>query len=113
MLTAFFDIRGLLQLEFKKLGVSINAQRYTQTLDKPHKDIKNKRPGLLLSSIIVLNDNERSHVTKVCVEALARKKGEFLEQSKFSLQSKSVDLKLLHLWTAEEKPNGSTISLRR
>ncbi|GFY61426.1 hypothetical protein TNIN_14931 [Trichonephila inaurata madagascariensis] len=103
-------MQELLLLYFKEPDVSINTQRYTQILDTLHKAIKNKYPGMLSSGVIILHDNAGQHVTKVRVEALARKRG---SPGTFSLQSRSVALRLSHLWTAEEKPNVSPISLRR
>ncbi|GFX12314.1 histone-lysine N-methyltransferase SETMAR [Trichonephila clavipes] len=48
------------------------------------KAIKNKRPCILSSGVIILQNNARPHVTKVCVEALARKKWEVLERPAYS-----------------------------
>ncbi|GFQ91661.1 histone-lysine N-methyltransferase SETMAR [Trichonephila clavata] len=84
MLSAFFDIQGPLSLEFKEPDVSSPAQRYTQTLDKLHKAIENKRPDMLSSGVIILPDNSRPHITKVDDEALVRKKGEVLEHPAYS-----------------------------
>ncbi|GFT60283.1 hypothetical protein TNCV_4970971 [Trichonephila clavipes] len=74
ILTTIFDMQGLLLLEFIDPDASINAQRYSQTLYTLHKAIKNKLQYMLSSYDIILHDNERSHVIKVCVEALTRKK---------------------------------------
>ncbi|GFY41422.1 hypothetical protein TNIN_30541 [Trichonephila inaurata madagascariensis] len=56
-------------LEFKGPDVSINVQRYIQTLDKLHKVIKNKRTGMPLSGVIIRHDNgdlgDRPQVVKV------------------------------------------------
>ncbi|GFX10135.1 integrase catalytic domain-containing protein [Trichonephila clavipes] len=50
------DGKGPLLLEFKEPDVFINAQRYTQTLDKLYKAIKNKRPAEALAICQALND---------------------------------------------------------
>ncbi|GFY43316.1 histone-lysine N-methyltransferase SETMAR [Trichonephila inaurata madagascariensis] len=71
-------------LKFKETDVSINAQRYAQTLDRLHKAIKNKCPGMLSSDVIILRDNARPYVAKECVKALARKKWDFLEHPTYS-----------------------------
>ena len=39
---------------------------------------------MLSSGVIILHDNARPHVAKVCVEALARKKWEVLEHPAYS-----------------------------
>ncbi|GFU87996.1 hypothetical protein TNCV_1335651 [Trichonephila clavipes] len=63
------EIRINALLEFKRPDVSINVQRYTQTLDKLHKAIKNKRTGMTSSGVIIRHDDgdlgERLHVAKV------------------------------------------------
>ncbi|GFS32750.1 histone-lysine N-methyltransferase SETMAR [Trichonephila inaurata madagascariensis] len=84
MSTAFLDMQGPLLLEFKEPDVSINAQWYTQTLDKLHKAIKNNRPSMLWPGVIILCNNARPHVTKVCVEALTHKSWEVLEHPAYS-----------------------------
>ncbi|GFQ84158.1 hypothetical protein TNCT_611461 [Trichonephila clavata] len=118
MFAVFLDMQGPLLLELKETDVSTDAQRYTQTLDKLYKAIKNKRLGTLPSGVIVLNHIARPHIAKMCVEALAHKKGEVLEHPDYCLNLSPSDFcdphpKLLHLWTAGEKPIASTISLRR
>ncbi|GFV01494.1 uncharacterized protein TNCV_2960881 [Trichonephila clavipes] len=60
----------------------LKAQWYTQTRDKLHKAIKNKRPSMLWSGVIILFDIGRSHVAKVCVEVC--KTGEVLEHHAYS-----------------------------
>ncbi|GFW38023.1 transposase [Trichonephila clavipes] len=81
MLMAFFDLQRPLLLE---LDFFINVQWYTQILDKLHKAIKNKPPGMLSSGVILLYDNTRLHVTKVCIEALACKNWKVREHPAYS-----------------------------
>ncbi|GFW50577.1 histone-lysine N-methyltransferase SETMAR [Trichonephila clavipes] len=83
MLTEFFDTHGLLLLKFKEPDVYIHAQRCSQTLHKLHRATKITRPGML-SGVIILLDNARPHVTKVCIDALARKQWEVLEHLPYS-----------------------------
>ncbi|GFV33710.1 uncharacterized protein TNCV_4568251 [Trichonephila clavipes] len=51
------------------------------TLDRLHKVIKNKHPGMLWLGVNILHDNARPYVTQVYVEAL---KWEVLEHPAYS-----------------------------
>ncbi|KFM72651.1 Histone-lysine N-methyltransferase SETMAR, partial [Stegodyphus mimosarum] len=94
MLTAFFDIQVPLLLEFKEPYVPINARKLDNVhrkLDKPHKAIKSKSPGILSLGAIFLHDNARPHIPRVCVEALARKKWDVLEHPAYSFDLSPCD----------------------
>ncbi|GFV87138.1 histone-lysine N-methyltransferase SETMAR [Trichonephila clavipes] len=84
-------------LEFKEPDVSINAIRYTQALDKLHKATRNKRLCILSPGIIILHDNARSYVDKVCIEALVGKKWEVLEHPAYSADLLPCDYHILGL----------------
>ncbi|GFY56471.1 histone-lysine N-methyltransferase SETMAR [Trichonephila inaurata madagascariensis] len=97
MLMAFFDIQGSVLLAFKEPDVSINAQLYTQALDKLHKFMENKCPGMLSSGVIILSDNARPHVAKVFVEALDSKKLKVLEHLTYSPDLSLCDYHIFEL----------------
>lgn len=94
MLSAFFDHEGLLLADFKEPGVNINSTHYLETLDKLHKAIKNKRPGMLSRGVILLHDNARPHVAKIVQEALAWKKWEILQHPAYSPDLSPCDFHL-------------------
>ncbi|GFY61702.1 hypothetical protein TNIN_430171 [Trichonephila inaurata madagascariensis] len=82
MLMACFDTQRYILLKVIEPDVSINAQWCTQTLDKLHKVIKNKRQSMLSSGVIILHDNAKPNVAKMCIEV--RKKWEVLEHPAYS-----------------------------
>jgi hypothetical protein len=57
----FFDCKGPLLVEFLEHWVTINVQRYEDTLQKLRRAIKSKSPGMLPNGIILLDDNARLH----------------------------------------------------
>jgi len=62
----FFDKNGPLMLEWLETGGTVNANRFCDTLCKLKTAIKNCRLGLLSKGVILLQDNARPHVAKVC-----------------------------------------------
>ena len=94
MMTAFFDIEGLLMLDFKDPHITVNANRYKETLDKLQKAIKNKRPGMLSRGVILLHDNARPHVANTVKDALAQKGWEVLPHPSYSPDLSPCDFHL-------------------
>ena len=45
MYTVFWDIQGILLVDFLTRGETLNAERYYETLQKLRRTIKNKRSG--------------------------------------------------------------------
>jgi len=52
----FWDAEGLIVAEFLERGQTITAAHYVQTLHKPRRALRDKRPG---RNIIILHDNAR------------------------------------------------------
>ena len=69
MVTVFWDVHGILLIEFLPDSIdpvtgrkyTVNADRYFDTLVKLHEAIRRKRPGLLTRRPILLHDNARPH----------------------------------------------------
>ena len=80
MLTCFFDENGPLMLEWLGTGGTVNANRYCDTLRKLKTVIKNRRRGMLSKGVILLQDNARPHVAKVCKDLLQHFRWEVLHQ---------------------------------
>ena len=70
MLMCFFDENGPLMLEWLEMGGTLNANRFCDTLHKLKTAIKNPRRGLLSKGVILLQDNARPHVAKVCKDLM-------------------------------------------
>ena len=85
MLTAFWDCRGLLVLDFMPRGSPINADRYCSTLSLPRAAIRKKRRRILdVDNVIILHDNARPHVANKNVNKLRKFHWEFLEHPPYS-----------------------------
>ena len=70
MLACFFDENGPLMLEWLETGGTVNANRFCDTLHKLKTAIKNRRRGMLSKGVLLLQDNARPHVAKVCKDLL-------------------------------------------
>jgi len=71
MLTFFFFYKnGPLLLEWLETGGTVNANRFCDTLRKLKTAVKNRRRGLLSKGVILLQDNARPHVAKVCKDLM-------------------------------------------
>ncbi|GFU50562.1 histone-lysine N-methyltransferase SETMAR [Trichonephila clavipes] len=79
LLTVFFDVQGLLLVEFLEHRKSINSDVCCETLRCLRGSIKNKRPGLLAEGVVLLHDNARPHVSRVTQIELDKLKWETLD----------------------------------
>ncbi|XP_037572224.1 histone-lysine N-methyltransferase SETMAR-like [Dermacentor silvarum] len=84
LLTAFFDVRGLLLVEFLEHRRTINSDVKCETLRRLGRSIKNKILGLLTEGVVLLHDNARPHVSRVTDAELAKFKWEQLDHSPYS-----------------------------
>ena len=64
MCTMFWDRRGVLLVDFSTRGETVNAERYSQTLQKLRRSIQNKRHWMLSAGVVLLQDNARPHKTR-------------------------------------------------
>ena len=71
MMTVFWDIQGVLLLDFLPKGETINSARYQETLKKLMRSIRRKRPGL--QDVILHHDNARPHTAIATAAAIAAK----------------------------------------
>ena len=70
VLTASFDRYGIVTLDFLEEGVTINSDRYCQSLKKMKSDFRNKRRGQSCKGIRLLHDNATPHVPKKTRDSL-------------------------------------------
>lgn len=61
MATIFWDIRGILLIEYMPKGSTINADRYGNTLKNLRKAIDQKRPDFCNREVFLLHDNATVH----------------------------------------------------
>jgi len=71
MITVFWDIQGVLFLDFLPKGKTINSARYQETLKKLARCIRRKRPNL--QDVILHHDNARPHTAQATTAAIAAK----------------------------------------
>lgn len=61
MATIFWDLHGVLLIEYMPKGTTINAEVYGNTLKKLHSEITKKRPHLRHKNVLLLHDNATVH----------------------------------------------------
>lgn len=61
MATVLFEGVGVIHVEFMPKGTTINADAYCNTLKRLRTAVKNKRPGMLSKSVVLLQDNAIPH----------------------------------------------------
>ena len=71
MIMVFWDIQGVLVLDFLPKGKTINSARYQETLKKLARSIRRKRPEL--QAVILHHDNARPHTAQATTTAIAAK----------------------------------------
>ena len=76
MATVFWDMTGVILIEYLERGHTINADRYCATLTKLREAILRKRPGLPSKGVILRHDDARSHTIRQTQELLQMLKWE-------------------------------------
>jgi histone-lysine N-methyltransferase SETMAR len=84
MATVFWDIHGLLLLDFAPAGSTINATAYQKSLKKLKAAIRRKRPELLTEGVILHHDNARPHTAVATVHLLTSWGWEILPHPPYS-----------------------------
>lgn len=69
MVTVFWDMQGVLLVEFLPKGETINSERYKQTLRKLAVAIRRKRPDM--KNVILHHDNARPHTAHATIADIA------------------------------------------
>jgi len=70
MATVFWDMRGVLLVEFQERGTTVNASSYCSLLERLKTAIRTKRKGLLTQGVILLHDNARPHTARRTLETV-------------------------------------------
>jgi len=68
--TVFWDMRGVLLVEFQEHGRTVNASSYCNLLERLRTAIRTKRKGLLTQGVILLHDNTRPHTARLTQETV-------------------------------------------
>jgi len=72
MATMFWDMRGVLLVEFQEHGRTVNASSYCSLLERLKTAIRTKRKGLLTQGVILLHDNARPHTARLTLETVGQ-----------------------------------------
>jgi hypothetical protein len=97
MLITFFDMKGVLHIEFIPQGQIVNQIYYVEILKLLHKTVYRKRPELWVSDWILLRDNAPAHKALSVKQFLAQKSIAEREHP-----SSSSDLTLNVFWLFSE-----------
>jgi hypothetical protein len=86
MATVFWDVHGVLLVDFTPSGSTINVAAYQETLKRLKEAIRRKRPGLLTKGLVVplVHDNARPHSSAATVNLLNSWGWEILPQPPYS-----------------------------
>jgi histone-lysine N-methyltransferase SETMAR len=71
MLIVFFNIRGIVHLEFATKGQTVNAEFYCSVLHRLREDIRQKQPEMWHAGNWLFHDNASAHRVLVTCEFLA------------------------------------------
>jgi len=70
MSTVFWDMRGVLLVEFQEHSRTVNASSYCSLLERLKTAIRTKRKGLLTQGVILLHGNARPHTAHLTLETV-------------------------------------------
>jgi hypothetical protein len=92
----FWDVHGVLLVDFTPPGSTVNAAAYQETLKRLTEAIWRKRPGLLTKGlgVLLLHDNARSHSPAATVNLLNSWGWEILPHPPYSPDLASSDFHL-------------------
>ena len=82
MLSVFWDYKGIIWYELINDGTTINANVYSNQLQKMAQQLKQQRPEK--TNVLLLHDNARPHVAKETKEVLKQLNMEVLTHAPYS-----------------------------
>jgi hypothetical protein len=96
MATVFWDVHGVLLVDFTPPGSTINSTAYQETLKRLKEAIRRKRPGLLTKGlgVLLLHDSARPHSAAATVNLLNSWGWEILPHPQHSPYSAPSDFRL-------------------
>src|SRR3954465_5176207 len=73
MATVFWDIKGVLLLDFLERNNTVTGQHYSDQLEEQlHPSIRSKRRGLLSKGVMRQHDNARAHAANVTSSTITK-----------------------------------------
>jgi hypothetical protein len=74
MLIVFFDMEGIVQLEFTPSGTTVNSAYYKGVLERLRNDVLRKRPQKWVNGFVMHHDNVPCHTSLLIHQFLSDKK---------------------------------------
>ncbi|GFR97520.1 histone-lysine N-methyltransferase SETMAR [Elysia marginata] len=93
----FWDSREVMLLDILPKRESIHTDRYCETLDRLRHAVRQKRPGLLRSGVVLQHDNATPHTAKRTKEWLERYKWDIIPHPAHSPDFHLFGLLKVHL----------------
>lgn len=85
MATVFWDIKGVLLLDFLERNHTVTGQHYSDQLEEQlHPSIRSKRRGLLSKGVLLQHDNARAHTANVTSSTITKLGWEVLVHPPYS-----------------------------
>lgn len=85
MATVFWDVKGVLLLDFLERNHTITGQHYSDQLEEQlHPSIRSKRRGLLSKGVLLQHDNARAHTANVTSSTITKLGWEVLVHPPYS-----------------------------
>ena len=84
MATVFWDVKGVIMLDFLPKRSTITGVYYANLLDKLRTAIREKRRGKLSKCVLLQQDNARVHTCKVAMDAVERNGYELISHPAYS-----------------------------
>lgn len=72
LVTVFWDDGGVILVDFLEHGLTVNSERYIETLKKLREAIRRKRPNKNLTAINVHHDNARPHTSLATTQTITK-----------------------------------------
>ena len=84
MATVFWDVKGIIMLDFLSKRSTITGVHYANLLDQLRTAIREKRRGKLSKGVLLQQDNARVHTCKVEMDAVERNGYELIPHPAYS-----------------------------
>lgn len=84
MATVFWDVRGIIHIDYLQKGKTINGQYYADLLERFDDDLRKKRPHLKKKKVLFHQDNARVHTCAVAMAKFKELRYELLPHPPYS-----------------------------
>ena len=84
MASVFWDVKGVLLIDYLEHGKTVTGQYYAALLDRLKSAIQEKRPGMAKKKVLFLHDNAPAHSSVVAQQKLAELRFEILPHPAYS-----------------------------